>query len=343
MGNSLGGEEVKDNSVFSTLEFPVVDLPLDSEGYVKSFSISEATEFKQFYEDFGFVIINNVVTSQEVEDTVDEIWTFLEAKEWTTTGCKVDRNDSSTWSKDYFPANAVGILGSGPAFGPCTWRNRQNPNIYKIFSTIYGTPKLWVSLDRWGLMRPTKNVPIGKLDEVRARTTVEGLEIKGRGLGTKPGEEPQIVEDHRAWRTRPLWIHWDLNPWIWCLTKEGEEYHFQEFIQENNGSPNDGLGKAQGILNLVDSKEGDGGFCCVPGFHKHLKEYATLTANTQYARQSLVSRSFVNVPQDDPLNKQVKKISLRAGSMVVWNSELPHCNYPNERFVIPFIEVWLLA
>eukprot|EP01127_Copromyxa_protea_P005206 TRINITY_DN150_c1_g1_i7.p1 TRINITY_DN150_c1_g1~~TRINITY_DN150_c1_g1_i7.p1 ORF type:complete len:231 (-),score=38.35 TRINITY_DN150_c1_g1_i7:80-772(-) len=179
-------------------------------------------------------------------------------------------------------------------------------------------------------MRPTKNVPIGKLDEVRARTTVEGLEIKGRGLGTKPGEEPQIVEDHRAWRTRPLWIHWDLNPWIWCLTKEGEEYHFQEFIQENNGSPNDGLGKAQGILNLVDSKEGDGGFCCVPGFHKHLKEYATLTANTQYARQSLVSRSFVNVPQDDPLNKQVKKISLRAGSMVVWNSELPHCNYPNE-------------
>jgi hypothetical protein len=29
------------------------------------------------------------------------------------------------------------------------------------------------------------------------------------------------------------------------------------------------------------------------------------------------------------MHQQVKKVSIRAGSLLVWNSELPHCNYPN--------------
>jgi len=30
------------------------------------------------------------------------------------------------------------------------------------------------------------------------------------------------------------------------------------------------------------------------------------------------------------INSQAKKISCRAGSLIVWSGELPHCNYPNE-------------
>jgi hypothetical protein len=30
------------------------------------------------------------------------------------------------------------------------------------------------------------------------------------------------------------------------------------------------------------------------------------------------------------MNEQVRKISMRAGSLVVWSSELPHCNFPND-------------
>lgn len=55
-------------------------------------------------------------------------------------------------------------------------------------------------------------------------------------------------------------LHWDLNPWIWSLEKDkGKDYIFEEFIQENNGSKNEGTGKLQGILNLVDSRDCDGG------------------------------------------------------------------------------------
>lgn len=36
--------------------------------------------------------------------------------------------------------------------------NRQHPNIHKVFATLFKTPYLYVSHDRYGMMRPTKNV-----------------------------------------------------------------------------------------------------------------------------------------------------------------------------------------
>jgi len=41
------------------------------------------------------------------------------------------------------------------------WKNRQNPLIYEAFSNILKSEKLWVSIDRYGIMRPTKIVEGG--------------------------------------------------------------------------------------------------------------------------------------------------------------------------------------
>jgi len=32
---------------------------------------------------------------------------------------------------------------------------------------------------------------------------------------------------------------------------------------------------------------------------------------------------------NDAMQTQAQGISLRAGSLLIWSSELPHCNYPN--------------
>jgi len=88
--------------------------------------------------------------------------------------------------------------------------------------------------------------------------------------------------------------------------------------------------KLQGILTLVDSRVGDGGFCCVPGFHNHLRSWCEKTQMSRTAECVGTNHSFVNVPKGDFLTEQVQKISSRAGSYVVWSSELPHCNYPND-------------
>jgi len=122
-----------------------------------------------------------------------------------------------------------------------------------------------------------------------------------------------------------------LNPWKWTGTQEGLDYEFKGFITENNGSKNRGGElKLQGILTLVDSYVGDGGFCCVPGFHKHLKKWCERTGHSRYAEKTATNFGFVNVPKGEVINEQVQKISSRAGSLVVWSSELPHCNYPND-------------
>lgn len=45
------------------------------------------------------------------------------------------------------------------------WRNRISPNLYKVFSDLLGTKKLIASMDRLGIMRPTKNIRFPKKDK----------------------------------------------------------------------------------------------------------------------------------------------------------------------------------
>ena len=51
-------------------------LPFDQEGYTKSFSIHNFSqlEVKQFYDDFGFVIFDDILTNDEIDLSIDAIW-----------------------------------------------------------------------------------------------------------------------------------------------------------------------------------------------------------------------------------------------------------------------------
>jgi hypothetical protein len=62
---------------------------------------------------------------------------------------KIDRNDPRTWSASYWVGSSVvGFLGSNVAVGQQAWKNRLNPNLYKVFSTLMKRKDLWVSVDR---------------------------------------------------------------------------------------------------------------------------------------------------------------------------------------------------
>jgi len=171
-------------------------------------------------------------------------------------------------------------------------------------------------------MRPTKQIPLAKLPHQEVRTSVE---MKPSGI---------LCSDQPGWETIEGWTHVDLNPWAWTLDMNGKDYQFEDFISENNGSRNNGEPKLQGVLSLTNTREEDGGFCAVPGFHKHLKEWATLTKGTPYYDTS--NLELIYIPDEDSLQGMLQKISARAGSLIVWSSELPHCNFPNnsDRFRI---------
>lgn len=35
-------------------------------------------------------------------------------------------------------------------------------------------------------------------------------------------------------------------------------------------------------------------------------------------------RNFIEVPEDDEMRKDILKVPMRAGSLLIWNSQLPH-------------------
>lgn len=98
------------------------------------------------------------------------------------------------------------------------------------------------------------------------------------------------------WKTDDGWLHTDQNP------KEETEFC-----------------RLQGILALSDSTENTGGFICIPGFHKEWHEYCKLDRPDQHV-----------CPFTSPKDPRAEKVFVRPGSLIIWDSRLPHCNYPNE-------------
>jgi len=94
------------------------------------------------------------------------------------------------------------------------------------------------------------------------------------------------------------------------------------FITEHNGSKNIGIPKVQGLVALVDSRKDDGGFITVPGFTSYLPEWSKKTKKYN-------GMHFVGVKKNQKFIEKAQKITMRAGSVVIWNSCQPHCNFSN--------------
>lgn len=98
--------------------------------------------------DQGYVVIPQAVSLDQVQATANFIWAFEEK----------DPMDPSTW---YTPPRAEmqmkELAGTGmvEAYNHQTlWNNRQNEKVYKAFCDVWGTSKLWVTIDRANLNFP---------------------------------------------------------------------------------------------------------------------------------------------------------------------------------------------
>ena len=97
-----------------------------------------------FWHDNGYVILREAVPPADAAAVVDTIWDFMD----------MDRDDPATWYSG--PENEYGMLELSQAGmvelyqHQSLWTNRQNPRIYGAFVDIWGTDKLWVTIDRVG-------------------------------------------------------------------------------------------------------------------------------------------------------------------------------------------------
>lgn len=99
----------------------------------------------------GYVVVKNAIPREQAERTAAFLWEFEEK----------DPGDPDTW---YTPPRAEmqmkELIGSGMVEvynHQLLWDNRQNPRIYNAFVDIWGTEKLWVTIDRANLNFPRRD------------------------------------------------------------------------------------------------------------------------------------------------------------------------------------------
>lgn len=97
----------------------------------------------------GYIVIKNVVPKEQAQATADFLWEFEEK----------NPNDISTW---YTPPRAEMQMKELANTGMVEvynnqhlWNNRMTQKVHDIFADIWGTDKLWVTIDRAIL-----NIPI---------------------------------------------------------------------------------------------------------------------------------------------------------------------------------------
>lgn len=260
-----------------------------------------------FFRTYGFVVIRDVLTPQECQATVNDIFDILEQG----TSRAFDRRDVTTWSN--WPADGMakhGMPARKPLFSPQLLRNRQNPNLFNAFALLFGRDDLMISHDRASLFRPTKRV----------------------AFPTGPRDMPH-------WKTGES-LHLDMDPWGYVGSPDKAlsnlaklrygQTHLNNFIFENN-QVNKHISSlnVQAVLNLVDNFEEDGGFQCVPGFCRYFDKWVD-DNKTKFSMVSQADeRNSLVFANDDPVQRLAIRIPMRAGSLVIWDQRTPHGARPN--------------
>ncbi|MEX0886785.1 MAG: phytanoyl-CoA dioxygenase family protein [Phycisphaeraceae bacterium] len=204
-----------------------------------------STEDLTFFEDNGYVLLRQAVPPENIDPAIDAIFEFLE----------MDRHDRSDWYRD--PLSTMGMIEM--YHHQAMWNNRQSPRIYAAFTQLWGTPKLWVNLDRMSFKPPHND------------------------KDTRWNHKGFLHIDAQMDEPRPLRF---------------------------------GL---QGVLALADTTPEQGGFHCLPGWHKPEKQEQWAELVKDEERPSFYA-------DDIPWHLGVTPVEMNAGDMVIWHRALPHGN-----------------
>lgn len=103
-----------------------------------------------YWKHHGYVIVKNAISKEQAQATADFLWEFEEK----------DPDDPDTWySAPRAEMKMKELAGTGMVEvynNQHLWNNRQMPRVYNAFVDIWGTEKLWVTIDRANLNFPIR-------------------------------------------------------------------------------------------------------------------------------------------------------------------------------------------
>lgn len=104
----------------------------------------------QFWVSNGYVVVKNAVSEDQAKRLADYLWQYEEK----------DPNDIESWYKRpnvEMQMKELNNTGMVEIYNhPYMWDNRQTPRVYESFVDIWGTEKLWVTIDRANLNFPMR-------------------------------------------------------------------------------------------------------------------------------------------------------------------------------------------
>ncbi|MEZ4451678.1 MAG: phytanoyl-CoA dioxygenase family protein [Nannocystaceae bacterium] len=178
---------------------------------------------------------------------------------------------------------------------PTTWGSRgfHRPG----FVEVYNRPTMWENRQDPGLYAIFARV----LGTERLWVTLDRAGFKRPGKIYEGDLRPRLV-DKPEWG-KGLDVHTDVNPWH--LPSER---------------------RVQGILALGDTTEDQGGFACVPGFHREIEAWAA--AHPEWAAPP--EKAFVRIRDQAMIRERLTPIPMKKGDLLVFDSRLPHGSTRNE-------------
>jgi hypothetical protein len=166
----------------------------------------------------GYVVVKNAISRQQARETADFLWEFEEK----------DPADPETWyTAPRAEIQMKELAGTGMVEvynHQRLWNNRQAPGVYDAFVDIWGTEKLWVTIDRANLNFPMR----------------PGFEYKGFiHWDYDPETRPQNVQGVLALadQTDPQMGGFQCIPWLfrnydtWKQTQPSDRNPFQPDIR----------------------------------------------------------------------------------------------------------------
>eukprot|EP01048_Picozoa_sp_COSAG05_P018115 COSAG05_NODE_2590_length_2865_cov_2.359364_1_plen_532_part_00 len=334
------------------------DLPRDSTDprWVRNFAVEpggERQEAWRFWDEWGFVVFRDILTPCACRATVAEIWDALEER---TPGLSRDAADTY----QLLPAARYGLPDEQAVFTSQVVQNRQSPRLYAAIDTV--TPRLprTVGAGADGGDGAGAGGGAAAADDDDDDDDDEGGDEDGCGSPpAQPGPNSIVVSQDR-WclyppslgqsdrQTNNPGAHLDLCPWAYlpragrrqdpeadieALRYEGPDRVRQlcDFRAEINCVLGEFGPHNQGVLNLVDNEDNDGGTALVPGFHRCFAAWSAALgsweANRMYQRRR--GNAFVFGDPRDPIHALMRRVTLRAGSLLLWNQCTVHGAEPN--------------
>lgn len=288
----MRGEPFELPSIESSVEGAKLE-PIEGESFLRP--ISDLQAVRDCYDRYGVVGVTGVLNEIECHTLVsDGFEPFL------PRGCRM--NETSTFDLAGAVMNRYGVIGKDALFNRAILAARLHRNVALAYATVLGRSDVFACHDRCAWMRP--------------------------------------VALNAAWDTPFSWpgLHVDVSPrnYFNGSRSDVDDYlrgtnysNLDSFVKENNAKHVSMGRTVQGVLNLYDNEEEDGGFQCVPGmfgelFHDWERKHQNLPPPEVNGRYEL--RGF---GPDAELGRLARRIPCPAGTLILFDTTLPHGTKPN--------------